>query len=73
MHCMSKVVYHKFSHNTTSYTVNVENVNMMLELQMKITWWFHVCFNSISVVSEQWECDYVCALKCHLGLDRIFL
>ena len=29
---VSNVIYHKFSHGTVSYTLNGENVNVMLEL-----------------------------------------
>ena len=30
----SNVIYHKFSHGAVSYTLNGENVNVMLELNM---------------------------------------
>ena len=30
---VSDVTYHKFSHSAVSYTLNGENVNVMLELQ----------------------------------------
>ena len=29
---ISNVIYHKFSHGAVSYTLNGENVNVMLEL-----------------------------------------
>ena len=29
---ISKVIYHKFSHGAVSYTLNGENVNVILEL-----------------------------------------
>ena len=32
---VSGVMYHKFSHSTVSYTLNGENVNVMLELEIK--------------------------------------
>ena len=31
---VSNMIYHKFSHGATSYTLNGENVNVMLELQI---------------------------------------
>ena len=31
---ISKVIYHKFSHGAVSYTLNGENVNVMLELSI---------------------------------------
>ena len=31
---VSKVNYHKFSHGAVSYTLNEENVNVMLELSI---------------------------------------
>ena len=34
---VSNVIYHKFSHGAVSYTLNGENVNIMLELAI-----FHV-------------------------------
>ena len=34
-HCdVSNVIYHKFSHGAASYTLNGENVNVMLEFNM---------------------------------------
>ena len=34
-HCdVSDVIYHKFSHGAASYTLNGENVNVMLELAL---------------------------------------
>ena len=33
---VSKVTYHKFSHGTVSYTLNGENVNVMLEFALKL-------------------------------------
>ena len=33
---VSNVIYHKFSHGAVSYTLNEENVNVMLELPMKV-------------------------------------
>ena len=35
---VSNVIYHKFSHGAVSYTLNVENVNVMLEYIIKNTW-----------------------------------
>ena len=32
---VSNVIYHKFSHGTVSYTLNGENVNVMLELKLR--------------------------------------
>ena len=32
---VSNVIYHKFSHGAVSYTLNGENVNVMLECLMK--------------------------------------
>ena len=34
---VSSVIYHKFSHGAVSYTFYGENVNVMLELQIRIT------------------------------------
>ena len=31
---VSNVIYHKFSHGAVSYTLNEENVNVMLELKL---------------------------------------
>ena len=31
---VSKVIYHKFSHGTVSFTLNGENINVMLELSI---------------------------------------
>ena len=31
---VSNAIYHKFSHDTVSYTLNEKNVNVMLELQI---------------------------------------
>ena len=33
---VSNVIYHKFSHGAVSYTLNGENVNVMLELVFKL-------------------------------------
>ena len=33
---VSDVIYHKFSHDAASYTVNGENVNVVLELCIKM-------------------------------------
>ena len=35
---VSDVIYHKFSHGPVSYTLNGENVNVMLEFPLKICW-----------------------------------
>ena len=32
---LSNVIYHKFSHGAVSYTLNGENVNVMLELYVR--------------------------------------
>ena len=32
---VSNVIYHKFSHSAVSYTLNGENVNVMLEFSIK--------------------------------------
>ena len=34
---VSNVIYHKFSHGATFYTLNGKNVNVMLELSLSIT------------------------------------
>ena len=34
---VSNVIYHKFSHSAVSYTLNGENVNVMLEYQLKVS------------------------------------
>ena len=33
---VSNVIYHKFSHDKVSYTLSMENVNVMLELVIKL-------------------------------------
>ena len=33
---VSNVIYHKFSHGAVSYTLNAENVNVMLEFIIKV-------------------------------------
>ena len=33
---VSNVIYHKFSHGAVSYTLNGENVNVMLEFNFEI-------------------------------------
>ena len=44
---ISNVIYHKFSHNAVSYTLNGENVNLMLEsfIILKITPYLDLCFS----------------------------
>ena len=40
---VSNVIYHKFSHGAVYYTLNGENVNVMLELDLlRVIFMFHV-------------------------------
>ena len=56
----SNVIYHKFSHGAISYTLNGENVNVMLELTITHFPEPYIC----SCIDENSEIIFFTSVKC---------
>ena len=58
---VSNVIYHKFSHGAVSYTLNGENVNVMLEYRL----------HNDKMTSYQCRCDAMRLTECSCDLMYI--
>ena len=60
-----------FYTNDIPVLVQIIIVYLALQVVGSMSWWFYILFNSISVISGEWEGDHddLCAMKHHL--DRL--